>query len=168
MVEEEVSLQVIVKNINLLQIRVFEFNTETYYKKNLKPFDTTVNLDGLEAAETFSHNYSQEPNILHRETFKFANLKDKVGLFIVEMMGNGVSARSVIKKGSLSMVQRSTIAGHQIYLLDQNKQVCAGEKTGVWFDSKYYPCDKDQGRIFIPYSKVQTSRSIIMIHNDFA
>jgi hypothetical protein len=28
---------------------VFEFNTETYYKKNLANFDTNVNLDGLEA-----------------------------------------------------------------------------------------------------------------------
>jgi len=50
--------------------------------------------------------------MLHRERFTFEKLKDRVGLFIVELMGNGVSARAVIKKGSLSLVHRSTIAGH--------------------------------------------------------
>jgi hypothetical protein len=56
-VDEQVSLKVIVKNISLLQVKVFEFNTETYYKKNLKPFDSSVNLDGLEAAEANQYNY---------------------------------------------------------------------------------------------------------------
>jgi hypothetical protein len=51
-VDEEVSLEVIVKNVKILHVKVFEFNTETYYKKNLKPFNTAVNLDGLDASES--------------------------------------------------------------------------------------------------------------------
>lgn len=47
--DEEVSVEVNLKNIQKLYVRVFEFNTETYYKKNLANFDTNVNLDGLEA-----------------------------------------------------------------------------------------------------------------------
>lgn len=50
-IEEEVTLNVTVKNIQKLSINIFEFNTETYYKKNLKPFDTSVDLDGLLASE---------------------------------------------------------------------------------------------------------------------
>ena len=50
-IEEEVSLNVTLKNISKLSINIFEFNTETYYKKNLKPFDTSVDLDGLLASE---------------------------------------------------------------------------------------------------------------------
>ncbi len=34
-VEEEVSLKLNLKNISQLHVKVFEFNTETYYKKNL-------------------------------------------------------------------------------------------------------------------------------------
>jgi hypothetical protein len=83
-------------------------------------------------------------------------------------MGNGVSARAVIKKGSLSLVHRSTIAGHLVYVLDENKNVCASERTGVWFDGKYYPADKANGRIFIPYSKQELSANIIMINGEFA
>ena len=38
----------------------------------------------------------------------------------------------------------------------------------MWFDSKYYPCDKEQGRIWIPYGKQELSAKMIMIDNDFA
>lgn len=45
--EESVSLNLDIKNVPELVIKVFEFNTETYYKKNLKPFDTSINLHGM-------------------------------------------------------------------------------------------------------------------------
>jgi hypothetical protein len=46
-VEEGVSLQLKIKNVPELVIKVFEFNTETYYKKTLQPFDTSINLHGM-------------------------------------------------------------------------------------------------------------------------
>ena len=102
-----------------MHVKIFEFNTETYYKKNLMPFNTGVNLDGLDASESLKFTYEHYgPNMRHREEFKLPQLNDKIGLFIVEMIGNGVSARAVIKKGSLSLVHRSTVAGHLAYILD--------------------------------------------------
>lgn len=166
-VDEQVSLKVNIKNISFLQVKVFEFNTETYYKKNLKDFNSGVNLDGLDAAQAFDFNYEHEANILHRETFEFPKLKDQVGLFIIELMGNGVSARAVVKKGSISIIARSTIAGHMIYLLDEKQKICKGERTGVWFDGSYYPC-KAEGHIFLPYAKEQRTLPLIMLHNNFA
>ena len=38
-VEESVVLKLELKNVPELIIRVYEFNTETYYKKNMVPFD---------------------------------------------------------------------------------------------------------------------------------
>jgi len=110
-VDEQVTLEVSLKNIQQLYVRVFEFNTETYYKKNLAKFDTNVNLDGLEARIKEVREYTHAANIQFTDTFTFEHLKDKTGIFIIEMMGNGMSARAVIKKGSLSLVHRSTIAG---------------------------------------------------------
>lgn len=43
-VDEKVVLQLEVKNVPELTIKIFEFNTETYYKKNLQPFDTSIDL----------------------------------------------------------------------------------------------------------------------------
>ena len=149
-------------------MNIYEFNTETYFKKNLKPFNTGVNLDGLEAKESLCRNYDEKPNILHKERWNFPSLAGKIGLFIIEFIGNGVSARAVIKKGSLSLVHRSTIAGHRIFILDENKDACTGERTGVWFDGQYFPANKERGDIFIPYGKSTLTCPIIMVHNDFA
>ena len=111
-INELVSLYVDIKNVDAVHVRVFEFNTETYYRKNLKPFDTTVDLDGLEAKITQKHEYAGPPNMKLKRKFEFPDLNNKVGLFIIDFQGNGRSARAVIKKGSLSLIHRSTEAGH--------------------------------------------------------
>jgi hypothetical protein len=49
-----------------------------------------------------------------------------------------MSARAVIKKGSLSLINKPTIAGHLAYILDEDKKICLGSKTGLWFDGEYY------------------------------
>ena len=43
-VEESVKLTLELKNIPELVIKVFEFNTETYYRKTKKPIDTSIDL----------------------------------------------------------------------------------------------------------------------------
>ena len=133
-VDEEVHLCLELKNVQTLYIKIFEFNTETYYKKTLQPFNTGVNLDGLIASIEKKHEYSNPPNKKFIETYSFQELVGKVGLFIVEFIGNGMSARAIIKKGSLSLIHTPTVAGHLAYVLDENKQICIGPKTGVFLD----------------------------------
>ena len=101
----------------------------------------------------------------------------KIGLFIVEFMGNGVSARAVVKKGRLSLVHRSTVAGHLCYIIDHDKKICKGDKRiGVYFQSQqggtnkqFYAAEKDTGRIFIPFQKgSEHSSKVIMVNDGFA
>jgi hypothetical protein len=46
--------------------------------------------------------------------------------------------------------------------------VCKGERTGVWFDGKFYKADEQKGAIFIPYGSRSLKDKIIMIHGNFA
>lgn len=75
------------KNVPELIIRVYEFNTETYYKKNMVPFDTSINLQGMEPSfmrkerEKFRN---VKKNKILSEEFVFDELKGKVGTFIIE------------------------------------------------------------------------------------
>ena len=46
-VDEAVVLKLDVKNVPELIIKVFEINLQTYYKKNFKKFDSSINLDGM-------------------------------------------------------------------------------------------------------------------------
>ena len=156
---ELVSLRLDIKNVGKVHARIFEFNTETYYRKNMKTFDTTIDLDGLESTVDKTFDYSNLPNnLMVRKTFEFPELNGRVGLFIVDFVGNGRSARAVIKKGSLSLIFRSTVAGHLLYILDDKKEICKGgdaqdDKTGVFFEKKFYEADKEKGTIYIPYGK---------------
>jgi hypothetical protein len=86
----------------------------------------------------------------------------------VELIGNGMSARAIIKKGSLSLIQKPTIAGHLAYVLDCNREICKGEKTGIYFSNKYYPAEADSGKIYIQYGTASHQEKAILINNGFA
>ena len=150
-----------------MHCKVFEFNTLTYYRKTLKPFDSAIDLDGLESQIIKSFDFTRPSNITTHEKFEFPELTGKVGLFIIELLGNGTSARAVIKKGSLSLIHKSTVAGHYATIIDDDRQVCKGPEAGVWLENKFYKCSED-GSVFIPYSNQTISTKVIMQHNGFA
>lgn len=60
-------------------------------------------------------------NKILTEIFEFEELKGKVGLFIIEFQGNGLMSRAVIKKGSLSLIHRSTTSGHMAFIIDSER-----------------------------------------------
>lgn len=171
--DETVKLTVELKNVQKLTIRVFEFNTETYYKKYLKPFDTSIDLQGLEPMGTRVETdmFKDVPkNRVLTKTFDFDELTGKSGLFIIELMGNGLMSRAVIKKGHMTFVHRPTIAGHTGYLLDHKQNILMGDKTGIWLDKKFYPAkESNKGIIFIPFNKdYAKTETVIMIHEGFS
>jgi hypothetical protein len=170
-VEEVVRLTLELKNVQTLYIKVFEFNTETYYKRTHMPFSSEINLDGLVASDervinTFKPMASTKK---FKETFTFPELSNRVGLFIIEFIGNGANARAVIKKGSLSLVHKPTIGGHAAYIIDENKKICTGPQTGVQMGNQFYqPKDMGSGKIFLPYDKYGGTKNVIVMHDGFA
>jgi hypothetical protein len=80
-----------------------------------------------------------------------------------------MSARAVIKKGSLTMIHKPTIAGHLAYVLDENKKICTGPKTGIQLDGEYFEAQSGKnGKIFIPYGKAISNSKAILMNNGFA
>ena len=67
-----------------------------------------------------------------KEVFEFEVLKSKIGLFIIEFEGNGLIGRAIVKKGSLSLIHRSTASGHMAFIIDSDKNICNSNGTGVW------------------------------------
>ena len=148
LINESVELSMEIKNVQELTIRVFEFNTETYYKKTLQPFDTSINLHGMVPSHTRIEKdcFKGVPkNKILTKSFDFDELKDKIGLFIIEFQGNGKMSRAIIKKGQLSLIHRATPAGHVSFIIDIDKKICKGENTGVWLENKFYKAKEDTG-----------------------
>ena len=167
--EERVKLVVEIKNISTLHVKIFEFNSENYYRKNLSPFRTDVNLDGLVTSHEDTYEFKEAAQKKIRHVFEFPQLDDRVGLFVIEFISNGYSSRAVINKGSLSLISKSTVAGQVAYILDENKEICKSEKTGMWFKNKYFKADPEKGgRIVIPYEKSSSTDKTIQIYDVFA
>ncbi|KAL4440764.1 hypothetical protein ABPG74_013745 [Tetrahymena malaccensis] len=165
---EEVSIDVVLKNIPQLTVKLFEINTENYYKKNLKELDNNIELDGLIASEETSFEFKNPPVQKFTQTFKFENISKKSqGIFVIEFIGNGVSSRAIIRKGCLVLRQKKTVAGLACQILDQNFQICEGANTGIFFQKKYYPLNSDK-EVIIPFTDSQINDKAILIHNDFS
>ena len=118
-----------------MQVKVFEINTDNYFRKNLSNFTSDINLDGLIPKYEQEHVSSDKPsNLKHVEHFYFPQFNGMRGLYIFEFIGNGLSSRAIVQKGNLSLIHKSTIAGHFAFILDEDKNICKGPYTGMWFD----------------------------------
>jgi len=54
------------------------------------------------------------------------------------MIGNGLASRAIIKKGRLTLLSNFSHAGVELTIIDENYNVCKGERTGLWVDKQFY------------------------------
>jgi hypothetical protein len=155
---EAVTLNLQVKNVNTLIVKVFEINTKNFYRTTAREVDTDINLDGLVPNIEQTHKYAEPPLRRTARKFEFPQLT-KPGVYVIDFIGNGRSSRALIRKGDLKHLSRTGSAGQVITILDeQNKKVTDGR---VWLAGNEYTADKD-GTITIPFSNSPGRQPIIL------
>ena len=145
---DPVSVDLLVKNVRSLIVRVFEVNTHNYYRQQQREVNTTINLDGLVAndEQTFTYN---EPPLRHvRRHFEFPALA-KPGVYVIDFIGNGMNSRVVVRKGQLRHLVRTTPVGHLFTILDENNGKLAD--ASLWLAGHQYHANAD-GAILVPFS----------------
>jgi len=73
-------------------LRVFEFNLANYYKRNMRAFSTSIDLQGMDPSITRVEKdlcKDRPANQKQRHEFIFEELKNKNGLFVIDIQGNG-------------------------------------------------------------------------------
>ncbi|MHC5036352.1 MAG: hypothetical protein ACYTHM_03490, partial [Planctomycetota bacterium] len=160
--DEEVSLDVHVKNVETLMVKVFEINTLNYFLARGAEVDTSVDLDGLVAAEEQTHEYKEPPIRRVRRTFTFPSLK-KPGVFVVEFIGGGRSSRALIRKGRLRILERVGAAGHVFTILDEENRVLSD--ATLWLAGHEYRPGKD-GTITVPFTTNPGLQKILLRHGE--
>jgi hypothetical protein len=102
--DDLVSLDVFVKNVQTLYVKVYQVNTINFYQKTLQPIDTTINLDGLVPNEEQQVDYKDtSPLRKAKRTFPFDKLKAR-GVYVIDFIGNGKASRAVVTKDRKSVV----------------------------------------------------------------
>lgn len=167
--DEEVKVSLEIKNIPNLTINIFEINTENFYRKNMSQIDARIKLDGLLPAKQISIPFTEPPIIKFTKEFKFDSITErKRGIFVVEFIGGGLSSRAMIRKGSLTLVQQTTLKGVVFHIVNESKEICKNENTSIWLNNTLYKVNKEDGSITIPFQSSSINTNAIIIDQDFA
>ena len=159
-IEEGVAIDLWVKNVENLIVKVFEINAANYYRQNERPIDTDINLDGLVANEEKTYAYKEPALRRVKRRFEFPQL-NKAGVYVVDFIGNGKSSRALIRKGQLRYLVRSSTAGQVFTILNETNQKL--NDASIFLAGHEYKADKE-GLITIPYSNQPGTHPIVISH----
>ncbi len=162
--EGPVSLDLYLKNVQTLIVKVFEINTQNFYRENLREIDTDINLDGLVANVETTFEYNDPPLLRVSRHFDFPTLS-KPGVYVVDFIGNGKSSRALVRKGTLRHLVRTNTAGHVFTVLDEKNQKLAD--ASLWLAGQQYKADKN-GLIAVPFSNQPGRQPIVLSHGELS
>ncbi len=157
--DEPVALDLHVKNVGTLIVKVFEINTKNFYREQLREVDTDVNLDGLVANRETTHTYNDTSFRRVRRRFELPELK-KPGVYVVDFIGNGRSSRALIRKGKLKFLAKTVPAGQVFTVLDEKNQKVDDAK--ILLGGHEYVADKN-GEIAVPFTHQPGRQPVILV-----
>lgn len=155
---EAVSLDVTIKNVKKLIVKIYEINALNYYLSEGQELNTGLELDGLTANWQHTFEYDEPPfRRMHRH-FDLPEL-DNAGVYVVDLIGNGRSSRALIRKGQLIAVSRPTAAGQAITVFDENRKVVMDAKVNL--GGREFKT-RESGYALIPYTTAESTKSIVI------
>ncbi|MGI8605317.1 MAG: hypothetical protein ACR2OZ_20275 [Verrucomicrobiales bacterium] len=157
--DDDITLNVWVKNVSRLIVKIFELNTAAYYESHSQPISTDIDLDGLVAGHEHTIAYENTPLRRVKRTLRFPEIAKGRGVWVVELIGNGQASRALLRKGSLRYLTRSGTAGTLLTLIDEKNQAVMGGH--VIMQGRRFDADKN-GEIIIPFSNEPGSRPVVL------
>ncbi|KAF1320245.1 hypothetical protein FI667_g12627, partial [Globisporangium splendens] len=176
--EDELSIHVRARNIKHVTVHLYEVRSTEYYSRFRREIPGSINVDGL------LPNDEQHIDLSHLSAFQesriaisFPQTKHKRGVFVVEVLENGQTCRAILRKGFLRHVDRVTMNGQELSVLDENGEVVRDAKVVVLNSSRKaqpgrtYTADAT-GKILVPFRNLQQSAvadtfAIVYCHDDF-
>ncbi|QDV88357.1 hypothetical protein TBK1r_73890 [Stieleria magnilauensis] len=151
-------LLVDVKNIDKLVVRIYEMNSLAFHRTNDGRLDTDVELDGLIATHEKTIEYDRPAIERHRETIAIPEASDR-GVWIIDLVGKGLRARTLIRRGDLQTVRSNNANGMQITVLDENRNPLPTAK--IYVGNQEFAAD-ESGRVSLPMVNQAVDRKVIV------
>jgi hypothetical protein len=161
---DAVALDVDLKNVGTLLVKVFEIDAFNWYRAREAEVDASISLDGLVANHESSLRVEEPPLRRVRRRIELPQLS-RPGVYVVELIGNGRASRAVIHKGRLDLLQRSGSAGHVLRVIDEQGRVLPDAR--LWFAGREVLPDAD-GLLRLPYSTDPGTRALVLRHGERA
>ncbi len=147
-----------IKNVPELLVRVYKLQALNWYTAKLREPDPDMELDGLVA--NAERRVKGEDNPMRRVTrsIEFPEC-DEPGLYILEFIGSGKASRTVVRKGGLQTIVRRGAAGNALRVLDE---------TGVWrkdaavhYQGRRFSAN-ERGEVVIPYGSRPETVTLVL------
>ncbi len=159
-----VALDVDVKNVPELVVKVFRVDPLAYFQHQKKEVGTDLDLDGLAASHEIAMRLTEPPVRRVRRRIDLP-MCAPAGTYVVDLIGNGISSRAVIHKGRLRHVARTGAAGTVIAVLDETGALLPGARA--WIGEREYIADAD-GTFAVPFSTNPGVVPMLLMHGDLA
>ena len=163
-IDDAVSLQVELKNVDQLLVKIYDINLLNYYRNHTQPLNTDIDLDGLIPNQQRQLKFSQPAQLRHTQQIDFPEFTGR-GSWVVDLLGGGQRSRVLIHKGRLVALERLGDAGQVFEILDELGSKLSGAHIEV--DGRRFAAD-EQGKIILPYAEQTVSRQILLVHDSFA
>jgi hypothetical protein len=160
---DAVELQVELKQVEKLLVKVYALQTFNAYTTYQRPIDQAVDLDGMRATHERTLEVNEAPGRRVTHTLSFPEIQER-GVYVVELIGNGVSSRALLHVGHLEAVSQATSAGQAVMVLnDQGQQV---KNARLWMNGREFAAD-EKGLILLPFSENPGTRFVVLRDGDF-
>jgi hypothetical protein len=162
--DEPVALDLFVKGVSTMLVKVYEVNTRHVYRTTLKEVDTDINLDGLVPNSEQTHKYDDPPLRRQARRYEFPELK-RPGTYVIDFIGAGKSSRALVRKGRLRPLAVTTLAGQSVRVIDEKNQPVPDAL--LWLGNQEYKADKD-GLITVPFTAEPGRRPVVISRGEFS
>ena len=163
-VDEDVILNVKVKNIKEIKVKVYELNLEKHYLETFEEIEDAINLNYLEP--TYSTIYQTDASNKYKENIydiKVDKVKKERGIYVVDLEGDNISSRAVIRKGCIYCFKKMTLAGVELKFYDENGKKI--ENLDLWVRGKKI---KVKNSYILPYGEGRDYVNMIAVVGPYA
>ena len=146
------TLHVRLKNVGTLHVNAFCIDTDAYYSEHQCEVPSNLQLDGIEP---------QMERVLavddYRSAFEVKSVavelddvfRDGDGVVFVDLIGNGLHSRCIIKRGDLRYIARLSEGGQVLTVLDDACNVVTDAKAAV--DGEQFCAKNESGDVYIRF-----------------
>lgn len=147
--DQEVELKVETKNVQKMLIRIYQIDSFNVFRSTQQPVQLDLDLSGLEPNYERTLELTQSPFRQLKHSLPLPELSQP-GNYVVDLVGNGLNSRALIRKGRLLHHVEPTPEGLLVRVFAETGQLQS--KATFWLASNQFTANSN-GEILIPYSR---------------
>ncbi len=123
-------LHLSVKNAQELSLRFYKIDAAAAIKRFGQEASADIDLSGLKPSQEKTIKLAADPLLRQELRLKLEELKEP-GLYVVDLIANGATARAFLRKGQLKAFVRDSAAGQLVTVLDEAGKPAAGASVAL-------------------------------------